>query len=132
MNAIYQVVCYKHKGFWVFDDPKRGIVKEALIAGTDKAIDILTQNIRYAKHGFVLSFSATFFPGTMLSARFTSKDSKAGYWYYVTHMSFPMWLCPVLDQYFETPPEMLHASASELPTSLCRELKIRVQEALGL
>lgn len=132
MNALYQVRCYKHNGYWVFDDPERGIVKEALIAGTDKAIDMLTLGIKHAKRGFVLTFSAEPFASFALMASYIERDAKSGYWYYFPYGGFPIWLCPVLDQYFPKPPAYLYASATEIKLPWWRDLGYRALNLIGL
>ena len=55
---------YKHKGLWVFDDERVGLVQEPFVAGADVLIDkaLEAKGIQDGDKGFRLIFSAGQFP----------------------------------------------------------------------
>lgn len=112
-NSIFALAPYKYQGTWVFDDPSKGLDKEAFVCGIDKMIDNVTVNIPNAKEGFRLLFSPNPFPGVQLSLELRRPESE-GNWYHCTELDFEGWLCPALFHYFDTAPARLYAKAEAL------------------
>ena len=108
MNAILAIHPYKHKGLWVFDDPKAGLVQEPFVAGADEIIERLVQGISEASSGFTLLFSAAPFPGYHSAFEWRRGDM-GGNWYYSADVGIEGWLCPALFKYFEVAPERIYA-----------------------
>ena len=44
-NSIFVIKPYKWEGFWVFDDPSVGLVKEPFVGGADSIIDEAVRHI---------------------------------------------------------------------------------------
>jgi len=63
MNVINVIQPYRHLDMWVFDDPRVGLSAEPFVGGADSMIDRVTSHIPDAKHGFIMVFSGTPFPG---------------------------------------------------------------------
>src|SRR5262245_22799016 len=103
-NAIYVVKPYKHEGGWFFDDPAVGLVREPLLTGTDRMIDVATAHIPNAGHGFFAIFSASPFPDAEIVLERT-REGEGGNYYRWAERSMEGWLCPALGQYFPQPPE---------------------------
>lgn len=112
-NSIFVLAPYKYQGTWVFDDPSKGLDKEAFVCGIDKMIDSVTANIPDAKNGFRLLFSPNPFPGVQLSLELRRPES-GGNWYYCAELNFEGWLCPALFHYFSAAPTRLYAKAEAL------------------
>ncbi len=108
MNSISIITPYRYANQWVFDDPEKGLVREALIAGIDKMIDHMTKDIPNASLGFNLLFSPTPFPGCTLELEF-SRSEMGGSWYYSRYLGIAGWLCPALFKYFDKAPKELYA-----------------------
>lgn len=107
MNEINIISPYQYHGQWVFDDPDKGLEKEAFVAGADDIIDSAVQDIPEAEKGFNLIFSRHPFPGHQL--KFDRQEPEAGgYWYYNEALNMKGWLCPALFKYFDKAPEHLY------------------------
>jgi hypothetical protein len=107
MNEINVIAPYKYLDeIWVFDDPKKGLVQEAFVGGTDTILDQLTSHIPDAASGFVLLFSGSDFPGSQHSVEW-KREERNGNVYYSPQLEVEGWLCPALLRYFERPPEKL-------------------------
>ncbi len=65
-NSIFVIKPYKWEGWWVFDDPAVGMVKEPFVGGADTIIDVATSHIPNAKKGFLAVFSANYFPNAQI------------------------------------------------------------------
>ncbi len=65
---------------WVFDDSRVGLVQEPLVAGTDKMIDRVVEDIPNAERGFTVIFSG----------------------------GMEGWLCPALLRYFSEAPKQIY------------------------
>ena len=106
-NSIYTIEPYKTlHGQWVFDDPGRGLFREAFVAGVDTMLDDITHDNPWAWGGFNLLFSAIQFPG--YTHLLTKKDEESGgAWYFgdINGNEMTGWLCPALLTYFEEIPE---------------------------
>lgn len=131
-NIIHSLVVYRYHGFWVFDDEDRDIVREAFVNGTDELIDQLTKNIRHARYGFLLQFSENPWPGQQVHLnRLSSGSIIDGTWYWCEEFHAPGWLCGVLYDYFDDPPDTIYAAAYPIKTPLLRRVGMRVRDALG-
>jgi Family of unknown function (DUF6717) len=108
MNAIIAIHPYKHKGLWVFDDPKAALVQEPFVLGADEIIERMVQGIPGAESGFTLLFSAAPFPGHQATFEWRRSDM-GGNWYYSADLGIEGWLCPALFKYFEAAPERIYA-----------------------
>ncbi len=108
MNSISIITPYRYANQWVFDDPSKGLVREALIAGIDKMIDKMTVDIPNAALGFNLLFSPTPFPGHTLKLEYIRPEF-GGNWYYSANLNIEGWLCPALFKYFDKAPKELYA-----------------------
>lgn len=94
---------------WVFDDPDRGLHKEALVQGADLLCEMLHQ-----KYGdFSASFSAGEIPNAdLIMCRTTEGDYEAGTWYKERHTGMDAWLCPALFQYFDDAPATIYVKVN--------------------
>ena len=107
MNAINVIAPYKHRGMWVFDDPRVGLVQEPFVAGADAMIDRVVADLPDAEHGFTLIFSGTPFPGHQYRLDWRREEG-GGNWYHAAQFDMEGWLCPALFKYFQEVPEQLY------------------------
>lgn len=141
MNAIMVIKPYMWEGIWVFDDEKKGLEKEALVAGVPEIIEAICKlhgiPMEDAKKGFRLLFSATPFPGYQLHAKHGGEgfgdgkegfgsDEQSGNWYevvtlldtdrkpYEEAVGMKGWLCPALFKYFDKAPANLYIKAEKI------------------
>ena len=118
MNQILILSPYKHRGIWVFDDERTGLVREAFVAGIDTILDRLTRNIERADRGFNLIFSADPFPGHEIHLAWTRGDKynqqREGNWYHCANYELDGWLCPAMFLYFPVAPDNLYAQAKAI------------------
>jgi hypothetical protein len=108
MNAINVIAPYKHHGIWVFDDPRVGLVQEPFVAGADTMIDRVVADIPDAERGFILTFSASPFPGHQYRLDWQREDVNGGNWYRSEELDMEGWLCPALLQYFAKAPKQIY------------------------
>lgn len=114
-------------GYWHFDDPARGLEREALIRGADKILDTIRMDEaimgpRIASK-LILTFSAQKFPGSQYA--FERKEAEdSGNWYYWPQGDMRGWLCPALLLYFREAPEVLHMQVAVHPDSEMAELAL--------
>jgi pimeloyl-ACP methyl ester carboxylesterase len=108
-NQIFTIKPYRWEGIWVFDDPQRGLIKEALVAGMPEMIEFATQQagIPHPERGFVALFSKDPFPGEMIALEWVREDM-GGNVYRWPEVGLEGWLCPALFRYFTTAPKRLH------------------------
>lgn len=108
-NQIFTIKPYLWEGVWVFDDPQRGLIKEALVAGMPEMIVFATQQagIPHPEKGFVALFSKDPFPGEMIALEWV-REEMGGNVYRWPGMGLEGWLCPALFRYFTTAPRQLH------------------------
>lgn len=109
-NVINVIRPYLWNGVWVFDDPARGLDKEALISGMPEIIEVACarKGIANPEAGFVTIFSGSFFPGADLILEHRRPDEcGAGNWYRLEGTEMEGWLCPALLKYFECPPHRI-------------------------
>ena len=110
-NQINVISPYLWSGIWVFDDPSRGLDKEALVAGIPEMIEraCAERAIADPAGGFVVLFSADPFPGAdILLEHLRPDESGSGDWYRWTATGQEGWLCPALLRYFPSAPQRLH------------------------
>ncbi len=93
---------------WVFDDPAVGLKSEPFVSGAEKVLDLLTQDIRNARDGFRLFFSASPFPGFQRSLTLIREENGGGR-YGLDNSTMEGWLCPMLFKYFTEAPAKLYA-----------------------
>jgi hypothetical protein len=108
-NQIFTIKPYLWEGIWVFDDPDRGLIKEALVAGMPEMIELATEQagIVHPESGFIALFSKDPFPGAMIALEWVREDM-GGNVYRWPETGMEGWLCPALFRYFTTPPKQLH------------------------
>jgi hypothetical protein len=109
VNQIFTIKPYLWEGVWVFDDPERGLIKEALVAGMPEMIELATAQagIAHPERGFVALFSKDPFPGAMIALEWVREDM-GGNVYRWPETNMEGWLCPALFRYFATAPRHLH------------------------
>lgn len=110
MNALIAIYPYKHYRFWVFDDPKVGLVQEPFVSGADLIIERMASQIPNAEAGFCVLFSAGPFPGFTMELEWRRADL-GGNWYYSRQLYLEGWLCPALPKYFAEPPKKIYAKS---------------------
>jgi len=108
MNTLIAIYPYKFEGLWVFDDEKAGLVQEPFVSGADTIIDKLTESIPNAENGFRLLFSASPFPGDVVTFEWV-REEFGGNWYRNVDLGMEGWLCPAMFEYFETAPQKIFA-----------------------
>jgi hypothetical protein len=106
-NSIFVIKPYQWEGIWVFDDPNVGLVKEAFVGGTDSIIDIATAHLLDARGGFVVLFSAGYFPDAEIVLTWL-KEHEGGNVYRWDEKGMEGWLCPALLKYFQQRPEKIY------------------------
>lgn len=108
---IYAIYPYKDNGFWVFDDPSKGLEKEGLVLGIDVMLDLLTQN----KTGIItLTVSDEPIAGGMVLDYQGEGSVDGDDWslYWSRDLKQEGWLCPNFKKYFPVPPAKLYFSLS--------------------
>ena len=109
MNALMQILAYRHNAGWSFDDAAVGLVAEPFVAGIPTMIDILAEQVGAADR-IVLTFAPTEFPGAVCRLDRT-KEEHGGNWYaWIAHHT-QGWLCPALLHYFPTAPDVIWIAA---------------------
>ena len=76
-NSIFVIKPYKWEGFWVFDDPAVGLVREPFVGGADTIIDVATAHLPKADQGFLAVFSASYFPDAQIVLEWVEKKAAA-------------------------------------------------------
>lgn len=112
-NSIIVIMPYKYAGTWVFDDPDKGLKREAFVAGIPLMMDKMTENIKDADKGFRLLFSTKEFPGYTYKLVLKKSESN-GNWYYCEQLKAEGWLCPALFKFYKTPPPEIYAKGEPL------------------
>lgn len=133
-TRIHAVHLYKLGTAWVFDDPEKGITKEALVMGIDDMITQLAkqQHIKHASVGMILRFSEDPFREQQLHLEWLCKDeSMQGNWYHCPELDHQGWLCPVLYRYYDVAPQRLYASLGELPHMPRKIIKHYLKQLVG-
>jgi len=102
---------YKVNDTWLFDDPEKDITAEPFVEGSSELISTLMtmQGISSKKLG--LTFSDSSFTGyqDVLSWK-DSRENKTWNLYESKTLKMEGWLCPVLLNYFDTPPKKLYVA----------------------
>lgn len=111
-NSIFIIAPYNYAGTWVFDDIRRGLIREPFVAGIPGIIEKLVEDISDAEKGFRLYFSAQPFPGHTHTLVWIREDS-GGNWYECPQYKMEGWLCPALFKYFNGAPKIIYFKAEE-------------------
>ncbi len=112
MTQIRILEVFRYNGGLVFDDPEKGLDKEAFVAGIDGMLEILMATKGITER-FKLTFSPQPFPGYELSLEWQRPEFE-GNWYYCAALEAEGWLCPALYCYFETAPQALYVRVDPL------------------
>lgn len=107
--SIYSVRLYKLNGIqWVFDDPTKGIYREAFVGGASDLIDDIVKLYfpDRTDNEFVLNFSSTYFPNSYSLSRVEMFDDDSSDWILTSNnvlrtQGNTIWLCPTLKQYYD-------------------------------
>ena len=110
MNALWQILAYRTRGGWSFDDDAFGLVAEPFVAGIPEMINILAAQVG-ATDRIVLTFAPTPFPGDAICLDRTNEEF-GGNWYRWNDRGMLGWLCPALLHYFPTVPDAIYIAAS--------------------
>ncbi len=94
MNQIFVIKPYLWNGIWVFDDPRVGLVREALIEGMPEIIQAATAQAGIAnpERGFIALFSHEPFPNAM-EMEWVRESSNGNVYRWQGREG---WLCPAL------------------------------------
>lgn len=113
-NQIMVIKPYLYEGIWVFDDPRVGLVKEALVAGMPEIIMAACQDegITDPQSGFVVLFSADPFPGHTVKLDKCGTEFD-GTWYEWKEKGLKGWLCPALFRYFPAAPHTIYCQPKQ-------------------
>lgn len=95
---------------WVFDDPERGLHREAFVAGMDDMLDTLAGDcnmlaIRFSKHKF---------PGYQYELK-RRGYAHGGFFYYCPELNAEGWLCGAARKYFLFHPRRLYIQVERIP-----------------
>jgi hypothetical protein len=106
-NQINVIKPYKWNGLWVFDDEEKGLVKEALVGGMPKLIEMATQQagIESPEKGFVAIFSKDPFPNGKICLEWVRSEIGGNVYRW---QEMEGWLCPALLKYFSEPPKKIY------------------------
>jgi hypothetical protein len=115
MNQIFTIRPYQWNGIWVFDDPARGLIREALVAGVPELIQKATQlaGIINPEFGFLVLFSNAPFPGGNIQLKWVRTETFGGNTYVWEGQEG--WLCPALFKYFDEAPETIYLQVRPAP-----------------
>jgi hypothetical protein len=112
VNSIHTIHPYTDGGALVFDDPAVGLVREALVGGTDLILRVAARAVEADPDRFTLLFSSIPFPGHHATATWIEKGEMGfGDWYAVKIPGVVEgngWLCPALLKYFPEAPTSIH------------------------
>jgi hypothetical protein len=111
-NSIYTIHPYRDGGALVFDDASTGLVREALVGGTDVILEVLVLEAKADPRRFTLLFSDIPFPGHQASAKWIDRgELGCGDIYSVNIpevITAEGWLCPALLKYFDKAPVTIY------------------------
>lgn len=110
-NSLFTIAPYRTRwGSWVFDDEKRGIIGEPLIAGIDDMLDAVSAALPGKPDALSIVFSTVPFPGFDLRLNWVCEDERqVGNIYHCPELGIEGWLCPALFKYFDSAPKTLFA-----------------------
>lgn len=115
-NSISVIMPYLWNGVWVFDDPARGLDKEALVSSVPEMIERVCaqKGIPNPSAGFVVIFSARPFPDADVVLDHVRPDEHGeGNWYRLSGTQMEGWLCPALLKYFPSAPRRIYLQVKE-------------------
>ncbi len=114
-NQINVITPYCDNGVWVFDDPARGLTKEALVAGMPEMILAATRafGIQNPEEGFTVVFSKDTFPDAKLKLEWVRQEG-GGNVYRWPDANIEGWLCPALFRYFSEAPKQMYIQLKEV------------------
>tara|TARA_R110001606_G_C15239150_1_gene636009 strand:+ start:185 stop:553 length:369 start_codon:yes stop_codon:yes gene_type:complete len=115
MNSINSIHSYIHNGMWVFDDESRELDKEPFVEGADLLLDVMSGRVNDKSiETCSFYFGATPIPNQDVELVKSGEDGYDGTYYKVNFPELnltdegPIWLCPALLKFFETPPENIY------------------------
>jgi hypothetical protein len=107
-NSLHTIHPYRTGAALVFDDPAVGLLREALVGGTDLILDLAARMAGADPDHFALIFAEGPFPGHQAVATWIEKgEAGFGDWYMVALPGNGLhhgWLCPALLKYFPAAP----------------------------
>lgn len=114
-NSIYTIFPYKLQGQWLFDDARVGLDKEALVAGADTTLDLLSKNADKC----VVLFSTSPFKGYEIQLNLIKSDKTGSdyEWYDREENDLEVhevWLCPALFLYYPDAPRVLYVQVKSI------------------
>jgi len=106
MENTYIVWIHRQGNNWVFDDRGKGIKNEAFVMGSSEIIEAVKEQL--GKEPRTLMFSDV----VELEHKIELQEACGDQWslYHSEETGREGWLCPVLYQYFEQPPETIYFS----------------------
>jgi hypothetical protein len=111
-NSLFTIHPYQDGGVLAFDDASTGLVREALVGGTDLILKVMAKQAGANPDHFTLIFSAIPFPGYQAQAEWIDKGELGfGDVYRVTVpglIDSEGWLCPALLKYFDQAPATIY------------------------
>lgn len=124
---IHEIYPRRHRGHWLFDDPRLGIVDEELVYGMDTMLDILCAKKRNLSRGIHLAFSDEPLPSSL---RLDWRNADAGGdWYIANEIQITGWCCPTLRKYFPAgAPKQLYLKVSFLKADESWESRLSSQQ----
>lgn len=116
-NSIFAIAPYKWNGLWVFNDERVGLDKEALVAGADTTLDLLSKNADKC----VVLFSINPFKGYQIKLGLLNSDPDNGSDYVWAGVNengeaelHDVWLCPALFLYYPDAPKVLYVQVKSI------------------
>ena len=108
-NTIYTLQPYAQQGQWQFDDPKRKLYGEALIAGIPEIIGRVCKErgIPTPEKGVAVFFSGQPFPDADIILE-KLRPEYGGNWYRLKGTLMEGWLCESLYKYFSEAPQNIY------------------------
>jgi len=127
---IHEIFPRRHRGHWLFDDPRLGIVDEEFVYGMDTILDILCAKKRKLSRGIHLAFSDEPLPNS-LRLDWRNEDA-GGDWYIANEIQITGWCCSTLRKYFpEGAPKELYLKVSFLRADESWESRLSSLQAQG-
>jgi hypothetical protein len=114
-STIFVIKPYKWKELWVFDDAAVNLIQKPFVGGTDRMIDRATVHVENADKGFLVVFSASYFPDAAIVLTWV-REEDGGNVYRGSEAGIEGWLCPALLRYFATAPETLYVQVKAFGT----------------
>jgi hypothetical protein len=129
-SHLKTIIAYRDGTGWAFDDPTRGLRREALVCGADDLLHALAPDLRQVRVQFFAHRPPTEdYDSDLVLSRIdepllepapaapagTTVAVGQGTWYSVTAPGTKVtrvWLCPALSRYFRDPPKYLFVKLS--------------------